>query len=251
MNYKKMPVTISNNGRELFGVFITPETKEEFPVVVCSHGYNGSGKDFEEMGEIFAENGIGAFCYDFCGGSVNSRSSMETTDMTIFTEKEDLLTVLSYLQKSKLVSKENIFLFGGSQGGLVSALVADEKIEEIRGLVLLFPAMCIAKDWNERYKNDEDIPEKEDLWGMTLGKVFCMSLRGFDVYEHIGKFEKKVLIMHGDKDPIVTLEFSERLEKVYKDMHLEVFKNEGHGFSKEGNDKVTKMTLEFIKDNIV
>ena len=62
---KKTEVRISENQRELYGVMITPEKGEKYPVVIFSHGYNGSGRDFESMGECLADHGIASFCYDF------------------------------------------------------------------------------------------------------------------------------------------------------------------------------------------
>jgi cephalosporin-C deacetylase-like acetyl esterase len=246
---KKSTRTILHHEREIFGVLITPEKEGKYPVVVFSHGYNGSGKDFESMGEYLATKGIASFCYDFCGGSVHSRSGMKTTDMTIFTEKEDLHGVIKYLQTCENIEADNLFVFGASQGGLVSALVTDEICDEVRGLMLLFPALCIADNWNERFINVEDIPDVEEFWGMTLGRKFFEELRDFDVFEHIGQYSGKVIIMHGDKDPIVSLYYSQKLKEVYSDMKLEVFLGEGHGFSEEGNKRVTDMVLDFVLSN--
>ncbi len=247
---KKTEVRLSENGRELYGLLITPEGEGKYPAVIFSHGYNGTGRDFERMGEYLAENGVAAFCLDFCGGSVNSRSSMATTDMTIFTEKEDLHRVVCYMKENHRVDSDKIFLFGGSQGGLVSALVTEEIKEEVRGLILLFPAMCIADNWNERFPNEEDIPEVQELLGMNLGKNFFLTLRGFDVYQHIGGYERSVQVIYGENDPIVSLDYMERLKTVYQDMKLDIFKGEGHGFSEEGNRRVAEMTLEFVRQKI-
>lgn len=245
----KTTLTILHHERETVGVLITPEQDDKYPVVVFSHGYNGSGKDFESMGEYLATMGIASFCYDFCGGSVHSRSSMKTIDMTIFTEKEDLHAVIKHLEKYDNIDQDNLFVFGGSQGGLVSALVTDEICEEVRGLILLFPALCIPDNWNERFVKVEDIPDTVEFWGMTLGRKFFEKLRDFNVFEHIGKYSRKVLIMHGDIDPVVPLSYSEKLMNVYSDMRLEVYVNEGHGFSEEGNKRMAEMVLDFILSN--
>ena len=42
----------------------------------------------------------------------------------------------------------------------------------------------------------------------------------------------------------------EKLKMAYSDIKLEVFQNEGHGFSEEGNRRVTEITLDFIKKNL-
>lgn len=244
---KKTEVRLPENGRELYGVLIEPEGAGKYPAVIFSHGYNGSGRDFEWLGEHLAEHGVAAFCYDFCGGSVNSRSSMATTDMTIFTEKEDLHSVLRFMKENGAADAQNIFLFGCSQGGLVSTLAAEEAKDDVRGLLLLFPAMCIADDWNKRFPEENDIPEVQEFWGMNLGKNFFATLQGFDVYKEIGGYGRSVQVMYGENDPIVSLDYMERLKTVYKDMKLDVFQGEGHGFSDEGNRRVAEMTLEFVR----
>lgn len=248
---KKTEVRLPENGRELYGVLIEPEGAGKYPAVIFSHGYNGSGRDFEWLGEHLAEHGVAAFCYDFCGGSVNSRSSMATTDMTIFTEKEDLHSVLRFMKENGAVDAQNIFLFGCSQGGLVSTLAAEEAKDDVRGLLLLFPAMCIADDWNKRFPEENDIPEVQEFWGMNLGKKFFATLRGFDVYQQIGGYGRSVQVMYGEDDPIVSLDYMERLKAVYKDVELYIFKGEGHGFSEEGNRRMAELTLEFVRQNSV
>lgn len=244
---KKSEVRLSENGRELYGVLIRPEGTGRYPAVIFSHGYNGSGRDFEWLGEYLAGNGVAAFCYDFCGGSVHSRSGMATTDMTIFTEKEDLHSVLRYMKENGAADAENIFLFGCSQGGLISALAAEEAREDVRGLLLLFPAMCIADDWNARFPEEKDIPKVQEFWGMELGRNFFATLRGFDVYQKIGGYGRSVQVMYGENDPIVSLDYMERLKTVYPDIKLDIFRGEGHGFSEEGNRRVAEMTLEFVR----
>lgn len=246
---KQKEVRISKNNREIYGTLTEPDNTESCPIVIFSHGYNGSGRDFEKMAEYLAENGVASFCYDFCGGSVNSRSSMATTEMTIFTEKEDLLGVVEYIKSCSDAESNNIFLFGGSQGGLVSSLATEEIKEDIRGLILLFPAMCIADNWNERFTNKEDIPDIQEFWGMNLGRKFFETLRGFDVYKNIGAYKGKVQVICGENDPIVSLDYMDRLKDVYSDMKLDIFKNEGHGFSEQGNKRVAEMILEFVNAN--
>ena len=66
---KKRELTIEHHGRCVDGYFYEPDTKE-YPLIIMSHGYNGHKSDFDISAEYFANNGIGAVCYTFCGGSV-------------------------------------------------------------------------------------------------------------------------------------------------------------------------------------
>ncbi len=196
-DYQKEIVKIKHNGREIHGVSYMPDSKEKCPVVIFSHGFNGINEDFAMNCEYLARNGIGGICFDFCGGSVNSKSDLKTDEMTIFTEKEDLSAVIDTIKEWENVDGDNIFLFGGSMGGLVSALVADEYAEDIKGLLLLFPALGIADEWNKRFPTLASIPDTYELWGGRLGRTFFESIHDYNVFDPIGAFNKNVLIFHG------------------------------------------------------
>lgn len=135
--------------------------------------------DFDNFAKYFVSNGIAAFCYTFCGGSSRDQSGFETNKMTLYTEKEDLMAVMDELKSCEGVDNDNIYLFGASQGGMISALVAEDKVSDISGLILLFPAFCIPDDWNAHFKNVKDIPETVEFWGMTLGRDFFEVLLDF------------------------------------------------------------------------
>lgn len=246
---KKDLLKISLDRRELVGDFYIPETENPCPLVIFSHGFNGSGKDFSMNCRLLAKHNIAAFSFDFCGGSVNARSSMATTDMTIFTEMEDLCGVIDFMKKDSRIDAKNIFLFGASQGGFVSALVADERPADIGGLLLLYPALCIPDDWNQNFPRLSDIPESFNLWGMTLGHDFFSSLHGFKTFDHIGKFPRNVLVIHGNLDEIVPIRYIEKLPATYAHAAVQVFPGEGHGFSDAGNQRVAEMTVEFVEKN--
>lgn len=231
---------------ETDGVLYLPKKEGKFPVVVFSHGYNGFKMDFDDTARYLAERGIASVCYTFCGGSTRDTSKMATTEMTIFSEVENLNAVLAYTKKLQQVDESNIFTFGGSQGGLVTALTCDDRSEEIRGMMLLFPAFCIPENWTERFADKADIPEEVDFWGMKLGHGFFETIHGYDVFSKVGKYKNNVLIMHGDQDPIVAMGYSERMVESYEHVRLEVFQGEGHGFSPEGNRVMTEMVYDFV-----
>ncbi len=243
-------VEIPNGENTVYGTLYTPETDADTPLIIMSHGYNGVGDDFKTEGETFAQNGIATYTLDFCGGSVNSKSTGETVDMTIFTEKSDLMSVYEFLKDREGIDSNNIFLFGGSQGGLVTTLATEELGDKIAGMALYYPALCIADNWRETYPDTSMIPESNDFWGMTLGKEFFESIHDFHVYDEIGSYPGNVLIIHGDKDEIVPLSYSEEAVKHYKSAELVVLENEGHGFGPDGAKTAREKVLDFLKANI-
>lgn len=248
-NIKIQDLKIAHHGREIDAVLYQPEEQSTYPAVIFSHGYNGHKSDFDSTARFLAERGIMSLTYTFCGGSTRDESGMPTTDMTLFTEKEDLQAVIAHVKNLEEVDTDKVFTFGASQGGLVTALTVDDLSEEIKGMILLFPAFCIADDWNERFPQLEDIPDEVELWGMKMGRIFFESIHDFDVFSHVGKYNKNVLVMHGDQDPIVAMGYSEKILEAYPKVCLEVFYGEGHGFTEEGTRRMTELLYNFVQEN--
>lgn len=224
-------LTIQDGSDRIYGKLYAPTQEGTWPTVILSHGYNGTNDGFEIDCRLFAENGYMAYAYDFCGGSTGSKSSGESTDMTIFTEKSNLLSVFQHIKNMENVDTEQIFLLGGSQGGLVTTLAAEEISDQVKGLILYFPALCIADDWRRNYKTVEEIPETTEFWGLTLGRNFFTSIRDFDPYEVIGNYPKNVLIIWGDQDAIVPRDYVERAQQAYQHAELIIVPNVGHDSS--------------------
>lgn len=236
---------ITANCRSIDCVFCTPEGMTGFPVVILSHGYNSTLDAFSSDVEYFARQGIGAAAFNFCGGSLSDKSGFPTTSMTLTTEKEDLLAVYNYIISTG--TADRVFLFGSSQGGMVSALAAEELGDKISGLMLQFPAFCIPDDWNRRYPGGVGIPDVYDMWGMNIGSGFIREACSMELPQAVGTYPGDVLLMHGDRDDIVSIRYSEWAQKAYKNARLEIFPGQGHGFSEPENMRMNKMCLEFIK----
>lgn len=245
---EKKELLITHHGRTVHGYFFKPEVTKRVPLVIMSHGYNGCKNDFEKTAEYFADAGIASVACTFCGGSTKDESGFPTTQMTLFTEKEDLIAILEKMEEEPIVDKKHIFLFGASQGGLISAMAAEECKEKIAGMILLFPALCIADNWKERFVSENDIPKEVDFWGMKLGDVFFKSMRSFETFKILGHFARPVLIMHGTEDAIVPIKYSMKAVKQYPKAKLEKFVHEAHGFSEDGNRRMEAMMLYFIHE---
>ncbi len=238
---------VTKDNRQIYGKIAYPSGDGKHPAIILSHGYNGSHSFRESACEFFAANGYVAYAYDFCGGSVNSKSRGETIDMTIGSEKADLLAVFDAISKMENVDAEQIYLLGESQGGFVSSLVAEELGDRVKGLIMFFPALNIPDDWRGRYKTVEEIPEVTELWGMKLGKQFFLEIHDFYTFDYIGKFPNEVLIIQGDSDTVVSMENSRKAAAMYSKAELIVMVGEGHGFRPDADKKALDMVLEFMQ----
>jgi pimeloyl-ACP methyl ester carboxylesterase len=245
---KTEEMTIRVGEKAIYGRIWYPVTAEKCPAIICSHGYNGCHTDFTGECEFFAQHGMVAYSLDFCGGSTRSRSTGKSTDMTLFTEKQDLLDVFDHISAMEQVDSEAIFLLGGSQGGIVTALAAEEQADKVRGMILYFPAFGIPDNWRNHFGAPENIPESFEFWGLTLGKEFFTSMQDYSAYDHIGGFTGPVLILQGDADAIVKPESSQRAATKYAQAELVIMPGEGHGFSAEGIRFAMDSTLRLIQN---
>lgn len=238
--------TTAHQAGVLYGKLYEPCDGARHPAIIASHGYNGSFADFAEDGAYFAKNGFVAFSYDFAGGSTRSKSTGASTDMTLLTEKQDLHTVIDYIRGLESVDGNRLYLLGASQGGLVSALTAEE-VPDIRAIALYYPAFCIPDDWRRQYPAGAQLPETVDFWGLRLGKRFIETATALTVTTATGSYAKPVLIIHGTEDKIVSLSYAEEAQKRYPSARLVVLNGEGHGFSPAAAAKARELVLEHFK----
>lgn len=244
----KEDMVINHHGREVFASLFYPENGgvHRKPLVIISHGFGGCGSDHEWMAAELNQRGIACCCFDFCGGGNRSRSSLNTEQMTIFTEKEDLTAVLEEMEKRPQIDCQRIFLFGESQGGLVTALVAEEQRDHVSGMILLYPALCIPDDWQKRYPDLGEVPETLEWWDVNLSRRFVETIHDFHVFEEIGNYPGRVLLMHGGKDPVVPIAYTQKAFTRYQNAEYRIFPEEGHGFSMEAARRMFDEVVLFI-----
>ena len=67
--------------------------------VILSHGCMANQKRLKSYAEYSARLGYAVFTYDFCGGGLMSKSDGKFRDMSLDTEKRDLLCVMDYVAR--------------------------------------------------------------------------------------------------------------------------------------------------------
>lgn len=235
---------VKKNNQTIRGRMYRPDGDGAYPLVVYSHGFGSCYADVEHHGAAFAENGLACFFIDFCGGGLRSTSDGDMKDMTVFTEAEDLELVIKELSKQDYIDEKQIFLVGESQGGFVSALVAARIPQKIKAICLWYPAFVIPDD-ARKYFPDGNVKERMQF-GLLVGEAYSKSVIDMDPYEAIKNYDGKVLIIHGDKDELVPLSYSEKAVEVYKDASLYIMQGAGHGYEGEDSVRANELTMEFL-----
>ena len=213
---------VYKNEQKIYGKLYTPvEQKENYPLVILSHSAFLTGDSLKSYAKEFANRGYMAYTFDFCGGSPSSKSDGNIKNMTIFSEVDDLKAVINAFKNNEKIDLENIYLFGTSQGGLVSAITANDYNEYINGLILLYPAFNIP----------DQVKDSSYSSYMPMGEAYFETLKDYNPYEHIANFKKDVIIIHGDSDTTVSLDYSKKANETYENSTLYVIKGAGHGFN--------------------
>lgn len=239
---------IENGDRQIYGVLNRPIGKgERMPIAIVAHGFNGTHHFAQDYFDPLAALGIMTYAFDFPCGSIHSRSDSNTMNMSIFDEQSDLRAIVNYFRRQPYVDPNRIILIGESQGGLVSALTAAQMNKEVSQLVLIYPALCIPDNWNERYPRLEDIPDTTLLWNVPLGRRFFEEVKPLKVFDRIGKFKQPVLIIQGDADQVVSMDDSHRAVKTYKNARLHVIPGAGHGFKPQERQEAIQVITDFLQ----
>lgn len=246
------------DGQRIYGRLYTKCAEgERVPAVILAHSSSLTHAAMSGYARQLAERGMAAYCFDFCGGSKDSKSDGNTADMTPFTELADLRAVLHTVRTLPCVEADSVYLMGSSLGGFVSALLAEEEPDLVRGLILFYPAFNMPDlvrqfasigsgswgdmgdafggswgSWGDLGGSWGDMGSWGDLMGsMQMSEAFINSLKDYDTWSHIGTYARPVLMVHGTKDIIVPISNSEKAVGLYPDAELVKIEGANHGFN--------------------
>ena len=228
--YIEKEIVVDYNGQRIWGIaYIPDDGKDIHPLIICSHGLGGSYRSCMEYAELFANHGIAAYCFDFRGGGGN-RSDGSILDMSLLTEAEDLSAVIEDARTWDFVDRDKIVLLGESQGGAASTIAAARNSENVNGLILCYPALLVHDAVHEMFTSLDEVPDSYFFEWLTLGRKYAEDVWGYDIYSEIGNYTKPVLLMHGDRDNVVPISYSEKAAEIYPNVEYLVIKGGVHGF---------------------
>ena len=218
---KHREFTCRRDRLRLRGSMFRPEKDSNLPIAVVSHEFMANRLFTMRYAKLLASLGYAAFCFDFSGGCIVGGSQGKTTDMTVFTEMEDLKAVIAYAKAQPFTDPNRLLLMGCSQGGLVTALTAAELGSQVEAIILFYPALSIPDDARKgsmiRAKFDpEHIPETMRCGPMKLGRGYADSVLEMDPFSVIPAYRGDVLLVHGNADTLVDISYSKRAYDAYR-----------------------------------
>lgn len=209
------------------------ENQDAKAIVVFFHGYTGHlvehGFLFKQLSEMFDTMGIDSLRFDFMGSGI---SDGHFEEMTFQSEIEDAKAIINYALSIK--GDKELYVLGFSMGGAVATQTTKIFGNQIAKLILFSPAgnmdhiaRAIFTTSNVKRADDGSL----DLGGFKLGHAFYEGLKNYDLYEGLDKFTNPVLIIHGELDQSVPIEYGRKYLKAFPNVKLHEVKGGDHGYN--------------------
>lgn len=237
-----------NQGKRIWGKIFVPETRgNKVPLVIIGHGYNSSYRETQPYAEALAAHGVASVIFDFCGGAMNSKSEGKTTEMSVFTESDDIMAILGEAKNWKFVDQNRLVIMGCSQGGLVASITAAAHPELFHSMILIYPALGIGYDAVNRHPKEAIHAEKFNLMGLDISHVYYDKLLTYNIFEELKKYPHQVVSIYGDQDSITANDSMDKANESLAKFETHIIAGGKHGFP---NPEHLKRAVGFVVDFI-
>lgn len=245
------------NNKCLRGTMHVPyKENKKFPIVIMFHGFGANRiehySSFVKVSNLLAENNIACIRFDFSG---HGESDGDFYDVTLSNEVVEGKAIVEFVKSLNFVDKDNINLLGMSLGGVVASVVAGEIKEQIKSLCMWAPAAAALDEINIngtlQGKSIKEIEEKGylDFHSHKVSPRFIEDIKTFNLYDKAKLFDKDVKIIHGDKDWIAPIKYSNKYIECYEgrgELHTIIGADHSFGTVEERNELFDE-TLKFFK----
>ena len=218
--YNEIEIHVEHDDINLFGKALIPQGSEsKYPLVIYAHGAESSyNSDYTTLKSL-AMSGIATYSFDFYGWSKRTtgpkagdwfkgapRGVDDAYEKQVLEQVKDLNAVIEKCKTFDFVDVNNIYLLGSSMGGATAATCAVTHSDDIRAMILQYPAINL---------NLDAMVDGADL--------------------DVNKYTRDVLILQGNKDVIVPLSMSESLLTHYNKLRSDhaqmiIYDGEPHVF---------------------
>ena len=210
-------VELTNEGTKIFGVIHRPIGEKNPPIVIFCHGLAGHKigrhRMYVQLSECLSHVGIASFRFDFRG---SGDSEGEFGEMSLKGEISDAVKAIEFITKQPQLDISRMGIFGRSFGGAI-AVYAAHKFLKFKSMVLWAPVYN-ADQWEEQWEmmETQQIAEEERhelmrINGQLPSMGFYQELFAMDLERELRALKNiPLLIVHGEKDPLVSIQHSEK-----------------------------------------
>lgn len=224
------------------------EEKTKYPLVIVIHGFTGHMEErhIVAAAEAMREMGYATLRAEMYG---HGKSDGEFCDHTIFKWISNALAVTDYAKQLDFVS--DLYLCGHSQGGFLTILVGAMEQDVFKAIIPMSPAIMIPDNARSgcligKQFDPDHIPEQIELDdGRILKGNYARVAQTIDAWQAVDRYQGSVLLIHGDADEAVPVQYSVKAEKRYKDAKLVIITGDDHCYNYH-LDQVTAAIQDFL-----
>lgn len=246
---------IKNDGIRLHAKLDMPEgagrESGKCPLAIVIHGFTGHMEERHIIAVAKCMNaaGFATLRAEMFG---HGQSDGKFEDHTLYKWVTNALAVIDYAKTLDFVS--DLYLCGHSQGGLLTMLVGGMRADDLKAIIPLSPAWMIPDGARQGSLlgisfDPLHVPDLMESDGRRLNGNYIRVAQTIHVEDEIGRFRGPVLIVQGDRDEAVPLEYARRAAELYADAKLVIIPGDTHCFDyhlEEMTDAV-KVFLDRIK----
>jgi uncharacterized protein len=177
----------------LRGSMFIPQGKGPFPSVIFFHGSGGNGEAMFEMAHGLSEKGILGLAFNYRGAGV---SGGKFEDQTIESGIADGKAAVNYFLSQKEVDNKRFGFLGGSFGGFIASLIANNF--NPKSLALVAPAAYSPRLYEIQRDADNDL--RQDF-------------EKSDSYKEIARFKGSLLVVRSEFEDVLPLGMVEKYSK--------------------------------------
>lgn len=208
-SYNSERLIFKNGGEKLIGKILIPEdSKKAYPGVLILHGFPGLALIIHDLVSALIQESFAPmiFHYRGCGGSDGKYSFLGA-----FSDAQEALSILI---RKKEIDAKKVAIIGHSFGGLL-ALHTAYVSEKVKAVVALCPVANLEKDFSKSRTKmvlKRGLPYVSGLTMTKALKEWNTLTKHYDPINYINKLSPRpFLLLHGDKDDIITLNCSHEL----------------------------------------
>ena len=223
---------ITDDGIRLSAELDMPERHgEKCPLVIVIHGFTGYKEErhIVAVSQVLNRIGFATLRVDMYG---HGHSDGRFQDHTLYKWLNNALAVIDYARNLDFVT--DLYLCGHSQGGMTVMLAGAMKHDVIKGLIPLSPAWMIPEAARAGTLlgldfDPDHIPDRLQAWDdRVLDGNYVRVAQTIHVEEAIDRYTGPVLIVHGDQDEAVPVEYGIRAAERYRDCKLVLIPGDTH-----------------------
>jgi hypothetical protein len=223
---------INNDGIRLHAKLDRPDDNVKGPLCILIHGFTGHMEEEHIIAAQKAMNevGVSVLRAEMFG---HGKSDGKFKEHTLYKWVTNALAVVAYARTLDFVS--DLYICGHSQGGLLTMLLGGMCADEFKAILPLSPAWMIPENAREGIVlgnafDPEHIPESLASESWEISGDYIRTAQTIHVEDSISKFKGKVLIVHGDEDPIVPYSYAEKADRLYNNAELAQIRGADHCF---------------------